>query len=90
MAIFKRLAPELKRSIAFDKLRQDASGSNPGRAEARRPRRGSEFARHGLLASVRGMTTWFCDAPMLGLRQLAEGQRREHQRPAETTAAEAP
>ena len=23
---------------------------------------GSEFARHGLLASVSGMTTWFCDA----------------------------
>ncbi len=42
MAIFKRLAPELKSSITFDN--------------------GSEFARHGLLASVSGMTTWFCDA----------------------------
>jgi transposase, IS30 family len=42
MAIFKRLAPELKNSITFDN--------------------GSEFARHGLLASVSGMTTWFCDA----------------------------
>ncbi|NJM54989.1 MAG: IS30 family transposase [Verrucomicrobiae bacterium] len=42
MAIFKRLAPELKGSITFDN--------------------GSEFARHGLLASVSGMTTWFCDA----------------------------
>ena len=42
MAVFKRLAPELKGSITFDN--------------------GSEFARHGLLASVSGMTTWFCDA----------------------------
>lgn len=42
MAIFKRLAPELKNSITFDN--------------------GSEFARHSLLASVSGMTTWFCDA----------------------------
>jgi len=42
MAIFKRLAPELKGSITFDN--------------------GSEFARHSLLASVSGMTTWFCDA----------------------------
>ena len=42
MAIFKRLAPELKGSITFDN--------------------GSEFARHGLLASVSGMSTWFCDA----------------------------
>jgi transposase, IS30 family len=42
MAIFKRLAPEIKGSITFDN--------------------GSEFARHGLLASVSGMTTWFCDA----------------------------
>jgi IS30 family transposase len=42
MAIFKRLAPELKSSITFDN--------------------GTEFARHGLLASVSGMTTWFCDA----------------------------
>ena len=62
MAIFKRLAPELKSSITFDKPRQQASGSIPERTEARRPRRGSEFARHGLLASVSGMTTWFCDA----------------------------
>lgn len=35
---------------------------------SRRPKRRarleykSEFARHGLLASVSGMTTWFCDA----------------------------
>ena len=42
MAIFKRLAPELKGSITFDN--------------------GSEFARHGLLPSVSGMSTWFCDA----------------------------
>lgn len=42
MAIFKRLAPELRNSITFDN--------------------GSEFARHGLLASVSGMNTWFCDA----------------------------
>jgi len=42
MAIFKRLAPELKNSITFDN--------------------GSEFARHGLLSSVSGMTAWFCDA----------------------------
>ena len=42
MNIFKRLSPELKRSITFDN--------------------GGEFARHTLLASVTGMTTWFCDA----------------------------
>jgi len=58
----ERLAPELKSSITFDKPRQEASGSIPERTEASRPRRGSEFARHGLLASVSGMTTWFCDA----------------------------
>jgi IS30 family transposase len=62
MAIFKRLAPELRNSITFDKPRQEASGSIPERTEASRPRRGSEFARHRLLASVSGMTTWFCDA----------------------------
>jgi len=43
MAIFKRLAPELKGSITFDN--------------------GSEFAHHGLLASVSSMTIWFCDTP---------------------------
>jgi len=64
MTIFKRLAPELKSSITFDKPRQKAGGSIPERTEARRPRRGSEFARHALLASVSGMTTWFCDAPL--------------------------
>lgn len=57
MAIFKRLVPKLKGSITFDKPRQEASGSIPARTEASRPRRGSEFARHGLLASVSGMTT---------------------------------
>jgi len=62
MAVFKRLTPELKSSITFDKPRQEASGSIPERTEVSRPRRGSEFARHGLLASVSGMTTWFCDA----------------------------
>jgi hypothetical protein len=54
MAIFKRLAPELRNSITFDKPRHQASGSIPERTEARRPRRGSEFARHGLLAPPPG------------------------------------
>lgn len=89
MAIFKRLVPELKGSITFDKPRQQASGSIPARTEASRPRRGSEFARHALLASASGITTWFCDAPSPDLGQLAEGQRREHQSSSPTTAAKA-
>jgi hypothetical protein len=39
---------------------------------------GSEFARHSLLASVSGIT-------LRCLRQLAKGQRREHQRQAQAT-----
>ena len=79
MAIFKRLAPELKGSITFDKPRQQASGSIPERTEARRSRRGSEFARHGLLASVSGMPTWLCDAHASGQKsgvEYADGRLR--------------
>ena len=88
MAIFKRLAPELKNSITVDEPRQKASGSNPERTAVSRPRRGSERARHGLLASVSGMTLRRPQFATSG--QLAEGQRREHQRPAAKAAAEAP
>jgi len=81
MAIFKRLAAELKSSITVDKPRQEASGSLPRWAEASRPRRGSEFARHGLLASVSGMTTWFGDAYASwrkGRLENSNGQLRRH------------
>ena len=94
MAIFKRLAPELKGSTTFDQPRQEASGSSPETTEARRPRRGSAFARHGLLAPL---AHWRQRHDHLVLRRprtrcgpAAEGQRREHQRPSATTAAEAP
>ena len=89
MDILKRLAPELKNSITFDKPRQEASGSTPERTEASRPRRGSEFARHGLLAPPLAICRQRHDDLVLRrLRQLAERQRREHQWPAATTAAE--
>jgi IS30 family transposase len=42
---------------------------------------GSEFARHGLLASVTGMTTWFCDAYaswQKGGIENANGRLRRH------------
>lgn len=88
MAIFKRLAPELEGSSTFDKPRQQASGSIPAKTEGRRPRRGSELARHGLLAPL---AIWRQRQDHLSsrrLRQLAKGQRREHQWPAAKTATE--
>ena len=62
-AIFERPAPELQRSITFDKPRQETSSANPARTEPARPRRGSELGHHALLAGVSGKTTSFSDAP---------------------------